>query len=235
MKVIFIWVLVALFLVAVNGIYLSCQVEDFASVVSGNSIKEIASGFYETSSLNHRVFILFQFLLLIIVVFMVIKKLKSKTHLSKSDFIGKGGAKYKTDLDTLYEILKRKGEIAVDEIGKVFGVSPEIALEWSRVLENGDLATIDYPRFGKPVLTLLETNRGNNPVAETAIENKKDVKNETAKEKVQVKSASGVVAVKRVGMTDKKTKKIYKKIKKSSKRVSKHSKKLEKKSKKKKR
>lgn len=236
MKVVFIGVMAVLLLVVANGIYLFYQTEDFASVVSGNSIKEIANGFYETGSLNHRIFILLQFLVVVVVVvvvFIIVRKFKSKTHLSKSDFIGKGGVKYKTDLDTLYEILKRKGEIAVDDIGKVFGVSSEIALEWSRVLENGDLAIIDYPRFGKPVLRLLGKNGENNSVTEMAIENKQDTKNGTAKEKVQLKSARDVVAAKKVRTINKKIKKIHKRTKKSDKSISKHFDRLGKKSKKK--
>jgi len=152
-------VLMALVLVVANGAYLFYQVGDSVSAVSGNSIRETVGGLYTGSSIGHRIFILSQFLLLfviIIVVLMVVEKLKSKAGLSKQNYIGKGNLKSKTDLDTLYEILKRENEISIDDIGKVFKVDLEIALGWSKVLENGGLAVIDYPRFGKPVLRLVE-------------------------------------------------------------------------------
>ena len=158
-RVVLMGIFMALILVIANGAYLLYQSEDFGSTISGNSIRETVEGFYTGSSIGHRIFILSQFLLLfaiIIVVLIIVRRLKSKANLSKKNYIGKGNIKSKTDLDTLYEILKRENEISIEDIGKVFNVNLDVALEWSKVLENGDLAMIDYPRFGKPVLRLAE-------------------------------------------------------------------------------
>ena len=195
-SVILMGVFIALVLVVSNGIYLLYQAEDPLNLISGNSIKETITGFYEVSSVNHRAFILLQFILLVLIIlfiFVIIRKLKSKAKLSKFDFIKNSGAKSGTDLDVLYEILKSKKEINIDDIGKVFKVNLDIALEWSKILEDGNLAMIAYPRFGKPVLKLSEKDNGNESVPKENIKNKKDI--EPGKVKEETKNASHKDAV----------------------------------------
>jgi len=57
-----------------------------------------------------------------------------------------------TDLDKLYDILKDKKRIRLSTVQKIFGVDKNIALEWAKTLESGDLASIDYPRMREPEL-----------------------------------------------------------------------------------
>ena len=200
-NVVLMGVLMTLFLVISNGAYLIYQAEDPVNIISGNSVKEVISGFYAESSVNHRVFILSQFLLLfviIIVFFIMVRKFKSKGKLSKGDFVGVRNIKSRTDLDTLYEILKRKKEININDIGKVFKVNLEVALEWSKILEDGDLAMIDYPRFGKPVLKLLEKDNMDECVPKENVKDKKKIESKKIEEKIKNSPHKDVVPVKKI-------------------------------------
>lgn len=60
-----------------------------------------------------------------------------------------------TDIDILYDLLKEKKEIRLAVIAKSFGVSESTALEWCKILEEGDLATLKYPTVGSPKLVLI--------------------------------------------------------------------------------
>lgn len=71
-------------------------------------------------------------------------------------------AKNKTDMDVLYDALKKKRELRVSTIAKSFNVSRDIAMEWCKILESGELATIDYPGFGEPVIKIKEEKIENN-------------------------------------------------------------------------
>ena len=65
--------------------------------------------------------------------------------------------KPETDLDILYEMLKKKKSIRILTISKIFGVKKEIAIDWCNILESGDMAEIKYPIVGSPKLILPET------------------------------------------------------------------------------
>jgi len=59
-----------------------------------------------------------------------------------------------TDVDKLYEMVKRNGVIKVTEAAKRLKVKIEQVEEWGRILEEHDLALLHYPPFGDPVLIL---------------------------------------------------------------------------------
>jgi hypothetical protein len=56
----------------------------------------------------------------------------------------------KTDLDALYTILKNKKEISVRSVANLFKIPQDLAMEWARILESGELVTVEYPGFGSP-------------------------------------------------------------------------------------
>ena len=64
--------------------------------------------------------------------------------------------KSSTDLDTLYELLKEKKRLKLNAIALSFHLTEENALEWAKILESANLATISYPKFGDPELVLNE-------------------------------------------------------------------------------
>ena len=59
-----------------------------------------------------------------------------------------------TDLDTLYSILKEKKKLKISTISKAFNISKDTAFEWCKILESGNLAVIDYPGVGEPVVKI---------------------------------------------------------------------------------
>ena len=90
---------------------------------------------------------------------------KGKMRLSKdikdTRDITRHGVQFKkerqeTDLDLLYKLLKEKKVLRLAVISGVFGVGRSTALEWARILEAGDLATIRYPTVGDPKILLNE-------------------------------------------------------------------------------
>ncbi len=62
----------------------------------------------------------------------------------------------KTDIDALYELLQEKKRIRFSVIARLFHVAPENVMEWAKILEEGDMATIIYPRWGEPELALAD-------------------------------------------------------------------------------
>lgn len=65
-------------------------------------------------------------------------------------------SKTKTDLDLLYERLKVDKSLKVTDIAKLFNVSEDIVLDWGKILESANLASITYPRFGNAEISINE-------------------------------------------------------------------------------
>ena len=68
-------------------------------------------------------------------------------------------AKQETDLDLLYRILKANKELKLKTIAKLFSINKETALNWCKILEEGDLAILDYPTFGDPKLVINQEEK----------------------------------------------------------------------------
>ncbi len=62
----------------------------------------------------------------------------------------------KTDIDALYELLREKKRLRFSVIARLFHVTSENVMEWAKILEEGDMATIIYPRWGEPELALAD-------------------------------------------------------------------------------
>jgi hypothetical protein len=62
--------------------------------------------------------------------------------------------KSNTDFDALYSLLKKNKTLKIATISKVFNVDKEKALEWAKILENNNLAQIEYPAFSDAEITL---------------------------------------------------------------------------------
>jgi len=59
-----------------------------------------------------------------------------------------------TSLDALYNLLLERKIMSVEEVAAHFNVSKELVIEWGKVLEAGELATITNPRIGKALIKL---------------------------------------------------------------------------------
>jgi len=65
-------------------------------------------------------------------------------------------SKTETDIDVLYRMLQGKKSIKLSTAVKIFKVDPDMIMEWCKILENADLATIAYPKVGEPEITLVK-------------------------------------------------------------------------------
>lgn len=65
-------------------------------------------------------------------------------------------SKSETDIDVLYQLLQKNKKLTVTKIAQLFNVDKEIVKEWGEVLENNNLAVVDYPRFGEIEMRLKE-------------------------------------------------------------------------------
>ncbi len=57
-----------------------------------------------------------------------------------------------TDMDVLYATLQKKGNLKMSMIAEAFNIDKEKALEWSKILESHDLATLRYRVFAETEL-----------------------------------------------------------------------------------
>ncbi len=57
-----------------------------------------------------------------------------------------------TDIDHLYELIKRLKKLRISEIALAFGIDIKKAEEWAKILEEHDLAVIYYPPLGEAEL-----------------------------------------------------------------------------------
>jgi len=86
----------------------------------------------------------------------------------------KGPKKNKTDLDVFHDILKKKKSLKISTVAKSFKVSNEVATDWSKILESGELATIEYPGFGEPRVVIKEKETDNKENKDGGIESNKE-------------------------------------------------------------
>lgn len=63
----------------------------------------------------------------------------------------------KTDLDVLYSALKEKKSLKVSLVARSFNVEKDTVVDWCKILESANLASLYYPKFGEPELRLVTT------------------------------------------------------------------------------
>jgi len=61
-----------------------------------------------------------------------------------------------TDIDILYEMLKKNKRIPLSRIAELFKVDKKVVEEWGKILEENGYAVVDYPRFGEIEIILKE-------------------------------------------------------------------------------
>ena len=129
--------------------------------ISGLSIKQIPQNqdSYVSSSIS-KIFIIFEWAFLILgTVFLILKQRIDLRKEIISLYITKKyytQEKKQTDIDILYQILQEKKHLKIASISKVFHISKETAMEWAKILENGELASMYYPQFGDAEILLSQ-------------------------------------------------------------------------------
>lgn len=134
------------------------SVNQLSKGLTGNAVNGIIAESYSSMSFSSRVFLVIQWTVIILLLFgaalrdRAIKNSKPDESETEIDYKSKN----KTDIDILYETLQEKKQLKISSISDLFNIDKNIAMEWGKALETGDLAYIDYPGFGGPVLVLKE-------------------------------------------------------------------------------
>lgn len=142
-----------------NIVFFAIKYGDFREGVTGFSVQETISGGYKDMSIVSKIFLILQWIILLIVFLSVIFKERSqKLEQAQSLKIPKDYhlKEQKTDLDVLYDLLKEKKVLKLSAIAKAFNINENIAMGWAKILQTGNLAMIDYPFFGGAVIRIKE-------------------------------------------------------------------------------
>ncbi len=54
-----------------------------------------------------------------------------------------------TDIDVLYELIKKNKRLPLSKIAELFKVDKKVVEEWGKILEEYGYIIVDYPRFGE--------------------------------------------------------------------------------------
>jgi len=101
------------------------------------------------------VFVVQWILAIVIILIPILSHVKKQKEIKViSSQIKRKQSKSSTDLDALYSILKEKKNLKISTISKLFSISKEKSLEWGKILENNNLAIIEYPAFSEPELDI---------------------------------------------------------------------------------
>lgn len=129
------------------------------STISGMIIKEIPKNI--NLNIPFIAFIGQWIILLLIIIIAWINFLKHKRQEEISikealPLINYKKTKSQTDLDILYNLLKQKKELTMGTISGLFKISKEKSLEWAKILEDHELAIIEYPAFDDASVRIIE-------------------------------------------------------------------------------
>ncbi|MFA5856020.1 MAG: hypothetical protein WC867_01580 [Candidatus Pacearchaeota archaeon] len=125
-------------------------------------IKDTISQNYFSMSPKLKIFLAIQWAILVIVLVFALLRDKHIKRIKESTIVlnvKKDLGKNKTELDVLYDVLRDKKELNISTISKSFNITKDKAIEWCKILESGDLATIDYPGFGEPYVRILDKDK----------------------------------------------------------------------------
>ena len=154
--------LIVIILAALNvHLFMNKSVSSYASI-SGYYLKEFPELPFGLN-LSAIAFIIQWIVLLFIAIYTYSKFIQhKKSEQLKINFhIIRGNlSKSSTDLDLFYNLLKEKKSLTMGSISKLFNIPKEKAIEWAKILENHELATIEYPAFSDPEVRINEKDEG---------------------------------------------------------------------------
>jgi hypothetical protein len=150
---------IVIVVILLNFVYIIYKNGGITQPITGFSVKETIFSGYSSLSFTTRIFMIsewtFLFLILIYAVYWD-KRMQIKKSDSIDLHIQRNVDKNKTDLDTLYETIKEKKEIPLSAISKSFNITKDIAMEWCKILESGELVSLSYPGFSEPLVRINE-------------------------------------------------------------------------------
>jgi hypothetical protein len=65
-------------------------------------------------------------------------------------------SKTETEIDVLYRLLQSRKTMKLSAAVKIFKAEQDTIIEWCKILENANLATLSYPKVGEPEMAVIE-------------------------------------------------------------------------------
>ncbi len=137
------------------NLYLYFRRANSQSTMSGMAVSNLPMGL----NVSLIAFILQWVVLLLIIIFAYTKFLKHRKEEEEKIqhlIIPSPKSKAETNIDVLYNFLKQEKSLSIGAISKIFNITKETALEWGKILEDNDLAIIEYPAFADPEINIKE-------------------------------------------------------------------------------
>lgn len=145
--------LIAAVILLANIGFIFWKYVDISKGFTGYAVSENITRIFTEMTLNTKLFLVGEWgLILVFLIGVFIRDIlirgKELSGIDIQKITGKSG----TDLDTLYNILQEKKKLRISSIAKAFKINRETAMEWCKILESGNLASIDYPGVGEPIV-----------------------------------------------------------------------------------
>lgn len=151
-------IVLAIFVIdVVNFVYKMNKINPFNSGLTGYSVVESFGEMYSSLPMTSKVLLWVQICALVLLLLYIMFRDKGITEDKKelsTINLSESSRPSETDLDVLYKLLKEKGKLRISTIAKAFKIDSSLAMEWAKTMEEGKLATIDYPRFSGPILRI---------------------------------------------------------------------------------
>ncbi|MEK6915049.1 MAG: hypothetical protein AABW89_00725 [Nanoarchaeota archaeon] len=80
------------------------------------------------------------------------ESIQRATHIELS----KKRNKSDTEIDVLYDMLKKNKKITLTKLAELFKVNKKVVEEWGKILEESGFVVVDYPRFGEIEIRLKD-------------------------------------------------------------------------------
>ncbi len=128
--------------------------------ITGMSIKDTIIVTYSETSFNAKIFLISEWIFLGLGLFLAFMSDKGAFINAQKELqdinINTLSQGSKTNLDTLYKLLKIKKQLRISAISRIFNVEKDIAIEWGKILQSGNLVKIGYPSIGEPIIKINE-------------------------------------------------------------------------------
>jgi hypothetical protein len=146
--------IVILLIVFLNFIFFGLKYDLFKVGMTGFSVQGDIKNVYSQIPFNSKLFVIIEWIFFAFaLVFIIVRDKKIARETSSTTLNIKklrGGSK--TDIDVLYDLLNQEKKLKLSSISSAFDLDKEVVFEWCKILESANLAIIDYPGFGEPVI-----------------------------------------------------------------------------------
>ena len=141
-------------------IFYSSNKQELQVGISGSTVTEETSEASTNLATNKRLILGGEWLLVISILIVTLIKAKMELQTVVDEVIitpqKTRPSISRTDIDSMYDIVKEKKRLKVRTLAKYFKVDDNTILEWARVLEEENLITVHSPTIGDPQIILNE-------------------------------------------------------------------------------